>query len=444
MPYTRTMRAPEISTISLPFLFFLPRLTSKPRPLRPLRQHPAVSPGNRLLLATLFLTVPLLWGCSASSPARRSQTEFLLGTAVTITVFEANNPRPALTAAFERTREIQNRMSINREEYETTEILEVNRHAGQAPVKVSDDTLLVIREGIKAGHLTGGAFDITIAPLIALWGMGTETPSVPTKEEILRARSALDFRSLVVDEESRTVFLPRPGMALDVGGIAKGYAVDEGARILREAGIQHALLDYGGDIVTVGEHPRGTPWRIGLQHPSGERDRYLGVLSSRDESVVSSGAYERFFEEEGVRYHHIFDPATGYPSESGLTSVTVVGPRAIITDALSTAIFVMGLEAGMKLMEELPGYEAIIATGDDRIILTPGVADRFERTAPEYALFVACSCGTDHPLGGGQPREGIALPENPVCPEGLASSPFTNRLVGTPPRQQDQEGPGRN
>ncbi|WP_076488522.1 FAD:protein FMN transferase [Alkalispirochaeta americana] len=354
---------------------------------------------NTPLLAILLLATPLLWSCSPAASARRSQTEFLLGTAVTITIFEAPNPRQALDEAFERTREIQNRMSINQAEYDTTEIMEVNRHAGHRPVAVSPDTFLVIREGLKVGELTGGAFDITIAPLIALWGMGTEAASVPPKEEVLRVQPAIGFSDVVLDTKAETVFLPRSGMALDVGGIAKGYAADEGARLLREAGVKHALLDYGGDIVTVGEHPRGTPWRIGLQHPGGQRDQYLGVLSSRDESVVSSGAYERFFEEEGLRYHHIFDPSTGYPSDSGLTSVTVVGPRAIITDALSTAIFVMGLETGLDLMEELPGYEAIIATEDNRIILTPGVADRFERTAPEYSLFVACSCGNEHPLG---------------------------------------------
>lgn len=327
-------------------------------------------------------------GCDAGPPARMSETEFLLGTAVTITIQQHGVSRDVFEPAFQRAVEIQNLMSINEADYDTTEILEVNRNAGIAPVPVSDDTMLVVREGLRYGRLTDGAFDITVAPLIRLWGFGTETARVPPPEELERVLEHVDFTAVEIAPEEDAVFLPESGMGIDVGGIAKGYAAEEAARVLREAGVRNAILDFGGDIVTVGGRPDGSPWRIGIQHPSGQRNRFLGVLGSRDESVVSSGAYERFFMEEGVRYHHIFDPETGYPSESGLTSVTVVGEGAMQTDALSTAIFVMGLEAGLELLESLPAYGGILATEDLRLVVTADIADRFEATGDEYELIV--------------------------------------------------------
>lgn len=312
----------------------------------------------------------------------------LLGTVVSIMIQQDEAPDGVFEKVFDRTEEIQNRMSINERDYDDTEVLAINRNAGVQPVQVSPDTLLVIQGGIRYGELTRGAFDITIAPLIRLWGLYTDYATVPDDDRIAAVLPNIDYSAIVVDDERGTVYLPRGGMGIDVGGIAKGYAADEGARILREAGINHAILDFGGDIVTIGGRPSGAPWRIGIQHPSGQRSRYIGVLDSVDESVVSSGAYERFFEEEGVRYHHIFDRTTGYPSDSGLTSVTVIGEDAMKTDVLSTAIFVMGLEAGLELLNSLPGYEGIIATEDLKVVITAGLADRFELGAQEYELLI--------------------------------------------------------
>lgn len=280
-------------------------------------------------------------------------------------------------------------MSLNEAEYDDTEVLRINRRAGLEPVAVSEDTLKVIREGLRYGELTGGAFDITVAPLIRLWGFGTGEERVPAAEEIEAVLPAVDYSRVEIHAGTGSaVYLPSPEMGIDVGGIAKGYAADEAARVLREAGVRNAILDFGGDIVTIGGRPDGSPWRIGIQHPSGERNRFVGILSSRDESVVSSGAYERFFHEDGVRYHHIFDPSTGYPSDSGLTSVTAIGADAMKTDVLSTAIFVMGLEAGLALLDSLPGYEGILATEDMRVFVTAGIADRFEVPGDEYELVI--------------------------------------------------------
>ncbi len=337
-------------------------------------------------VAALLVILVLLAACGRSDPERVRETAFLLGTAVTITVQDHRGAGEAIQRAFDRTREIQDKMSANDTAYDTTEIIRVNRYAGNRPVAVSEETFFVVLEALRFAELTGGAFDPTVLPLFRLWGMGTEDAAVPPIEEILEVLEFVDYEAVELDPEQRTVYLTRPGMALDLGGIAKGYAVNEAGRVLREAGVRHAILDYGGDIVTIGTRPDDTPWRIGVQHPNGRRGQFLGILESTDESVVSSGAYERYFTQNGTRYHHIFDPETGYPSLAGLTSVTVVGADAATTDALSTAIFVMGLEEGLELIESIPGYEAIIATGDGRIYLTGDLASRFQRRADEYEL----------------------------------------------------------
>ena len=334
------------------------------------------------LVGALFI----LAGCRPSPPARVSESEFLLGTVVTITVHGHADANAAIAAAFDRTRQIQAKMSANEADYDETELIRVNRNAGIQPVEVSEDTFHVVTEAIRFAEMTDGAFDPTVLPLFRLWGMDSPSPAVPDEQEIDEVLELIGYESVQIDRERRTVYLPEPGMALDLGGIAKGYAVNESARVMREMGVNHAILDYGGDIVTIGTRPDGSPWRIGIQHPAGRRGQFLGVLASVNESVVSSGDYERFFIENGVRYHHIFDPDTGMPSDAGLTSVTVVGADATTTDALSTAIFVMGAERGLELVASLSGYEAVISTGRQELYVTSGVANRFELRAEEYGL----------------------------------------------------------
>ncbi|MFP4508887.1 MAG: FAD:protein FMN transferase [Spirochaetota bacterium] len=339
--------------------------------------------------ASILITVAVvvLTGLSACSrddgPTR--ETRFRLGTAASISIYDESYPSQTLERAFERVTEIQNRMSINEANYDNTEILEVNRNAGRAPVPVSDDTAQVVREGIRWAEITNGAFDISIAPLITLWGIGTPEERVPTPEEIESRVSLVAYDEIDVSDEPG-IYLPRDGMAIDVGGIAKGYAVDEAARVLREAGVNHALVDFGGDIFALGTRVDGNPWRIGVQHPSSNRQELLAVIELVDQAVVSSGDYERFFERNGIRYHHIIDPETGTPSRSGLTSVTVIGPDAMGADALSTGVFVLGLEEGMALVETLPDYEAVIATSDRRIHVSSGMQGEVELRASDHEL----------------------------------------------------------
>ncbi len=347
------------------------------RPVRALRAAAA---------ATVFAAVIVLAGCAEERSEPQREQRQLLGTNSVITIYDSSFPDDAFDRYFDRVEEIQNRMSINEAEYDDTEVLRINRHAGVEPVEVSEDTFFVISEGKRWGETTGGLFDISVKPLIRLWDIGGPDEQVPSEADREEALSLVNYDEIELDESARTVFLPTEGMGLDVGGIAKGYAVDEIARMMREDGIERAIIDFGGDLYNLGTRPDGSRWRIGIQHPSGRRQELLAVITSSDEAVVSSGPYERYFEEDGTRFHHIFDVRTGAPSDSGLVSTTVSGPDATGADVLSTAVFVMGLEDGYALIEDMNDYEAVFADDRGGVFATSGVRDDVEVRADDFEL----------------------------------------------------------
>jgi thiamine biosynthesis lipoprotein len=187
-----------------------------------------------------------------------------------------------------------------------------------------------------------------------------------------------------MDPEEQTIYLPEEGMALDVGGIAKGYAAEEVARILSEEGVEHALLDFGGNILAIGVKPDGSKWKIGIQNPQRQRGEFLGVVEDEAMTVVTSGDYERYFEKDGTRYHHIIDSRTGYPARTGLSSVTIVSHDSTEADALSTAVYVMGIENGAELIEGLDDIEAAFVTKQRSVYMTSGMPSRFEVTNESF------------------------------------------------------------
>jgi len=279
------------------------------------------------------------------------------------------------------------------------------------PVSVSPDTIAVLERADAVYRLSGGAFDMTVGPLVDLWGFGPQSvvetgtaagggrATPPSEAEIEIARRLVGWQRVQWDRAAGTAMLLAPELTLATGGIAKGYALDEAARILRESGVRRAIIDAGGSLYLLGAKTTGRPWRIALRHP--RQEGYLGILElPADLAVATSGDYQRYFEADGRRYHHLIDPATGRPAMSAM-SVTVVGPSAVDADALSTALFVLGPGPGLALALTLPGLEALFVDAAGNITMTPGMAAWF---VPAGAS--AADTGGD-PTGGGGIGSGL-------------------------------------
>ncbi len=303
----------------------------------------------------------------------------MMDTFVTISLFTDAGKEHAGEAAQKTFEEMERLESLLHRNTPGSDIRKINDNAGIAPVIVDAETFFIISKAIEYGELSCGAFDISIAPLIDLWGFGSEDITVPEPEAIRESRQHIDYQKIKTDPLSRSVSIEE-GMALDLGGIAKGYIVDRGIDTLKENGIGRAFLNAGGDIRLIGGKPGPEPWNVGIQNPRQEDGSrgIAGKIALFDSAVVTSGDYQRFFEEDGRRYHHIIDPATGYPADR-LLSVTIVHDQALDADILSTAVFVMGKERGLKLIEELPGTEAVIITPELEIINTAGLEGKFEK-----------------------------------------------------------------
>ncbi len=274
----------------------------------------------------------------------------------------------AAKAAFAEVARVEGVMSEWRA---TSEVSRLNA-AGGAPVALSPELFDLLQRARELGDRSGGAFDVTWAALRGVWDF--DAGRLPASDAVAAARARIDYRKLSLDAATRTATLPA-GMAVGLGGIAKGYGIDRAAAVLRERGFTAFLVDGGGDLYVAGEKAPGQPWTVGVQHPR-RRDELMVALPVRDAAVVTSGDYERFFEVEGRRYHHIIDPRTGEPAERSV-AVTVRAADATFADALATALFVMGPEEGVALAETLPGVDAAVLGADGRVVATPGLRDAF-------------------------------------------------------------------
>jgi thiamine biosynthesis lipoprotein len=259
----------------------------------------------------------------------------------------------------------------------------VNEHAGDGPVEVPEDLRRVLHRGIEVGNLTGGAFDVTWAALWGLWNFRAPDPHVPDPAEIARRVKLIDYRKVEIDDQAGTVRLPEKGMKIGLGGIAKGYALSRAAQMLRDRGLQSFMILGGGQVLAAGERREdgGRPWRVGIRDPRGGQQDYFAVLDVVNKSVSTSGDYERYFIADGVRYHHILDPRTGWPAR-GLRSVTVISPDAVLADGLSTGIMVMGPEKGLALAERLKNVEAVLVDDHGKVETTSGLGGTLKMLHP--------------------------------------------------------------
>ncbi len=324
------------------------------------------------------LCVFLVFLCLTGCEKRFRESKFLMSTIVEITaVGTEEESRQAMMLAFEEIRRIDGLMSVYNPD---SEVSRVNEAAGEFAVRVSADTLEVVSESLRIARLTNGAMDITVAPLMELWGFGNGENRVPPDDELQEKLLLVDYRKVLADADSSTVRLDLPGMRIDVGGIAKGYAVDSAIRVMKEAGIRNALISAGGDIYAMGAPPGKESWKIGIRHPRARAD-LLGILELKDRAVATSGDYENFFEVDGKRYCHIMDPGTGRPVQ-GIMSVTILADTAAEADALATAIFPLGADKGMKLIESLEGVDGIMVTGseadDMKVMMSSGLENRVQ------------------------------------------------------------------
>ena len=293
---------------------------------------------------------------------------FALGTMNSIEIFDAQK-KAAVQKAVERVFEINSRMSAFLPD---SDLSRIGREAGKNFQKVHPDTFGLIEKAIRFGDLTGGIFDITINPLVELWGINKKGDFVPSETEIRKALELVDYKSVRLDQGSQSCRLAKEGQSIDLGGIAKGFAADEVKRILAENNVGSALVNLGGNVVAVGSRPDGRPWTVGIQNPLAPRGESIGCLSVRDKTVVTSGCNERFFVRHGVRYHHILDPRTGKPAQDSILSVTAVCDCSADADALTTALFILGPEKSFPLIEKF-GAEAVFLFGDLSAAVTPGL-----------------------------------------------------------------------
>lgn len=317
----------------------------------------------RCLLPTIALA--LLAGTAHAE--WRQREEAIMGTRVAVELWSedaalAARAMEAVIAEMRRTDEL---MSTYRPE---SQLSAVNAHAAGRAVQVDPEIIDVVAKALEFSRLSDGAFDITYASVGYLYDYRAHRR--PTGEQVAAALPGVDYRQVQVDREHNTIRLLRPGMRIDLGGIAKGRAVDRSIEVLRGLGIAHAMVNAGGDTRLLGDR-RGKPWIVGVRDPRNE-GRVVTRLPLADEAVSTSGDYERYFEEEGVRYHHILVPGTGQVARE-VRSATIIGPDATLTDGLSTAVFVLGVERGMALVSRLPGVEAVIVDGNGRIFYSDGL-----------------------------------------------------------------------
>lgn len=336
------------------------------------------------LLAVVLLTA---CGSNRATAAETSRTDYALGTVCTIRILDGPKGDAAakvMESAFARLREIEDEMSVNKD---GSELDAVNAAAGSpAGVRVTDDVLFVIGKALEYARLTDGAFDPSVGPLVKLWGIGTESARVPSRPEIDAARRLVDWRKVALDPAAKTVRLVERGMRLDLGAIAKGFAADEVKRILAGGKVKAAIVDLGGNVYAFGTKRDGSKWRIGVQDPKSTRGEYLGIVEGDAMTVVTSGVYERFFEEGGKRYHHILDTRSGYPVDNGLVSVTIIAGSSIDADGLSTSLFALGRERGMALAAGLPGVSVVMIDSAGKVYLSPGASKVFKLTSGGYSL----------------------------------------------------------
>lgn len=316
----------------------------------------------------------LVTGCAPDNNQYISDNAFLLDTIVNIRIYDHKDNR-ILDEAFDKIKDLEDLLSVHRI---GSDPFKINQNAGKEWVDISEETLEVLTICQEISRLSNGYFDITVGPLVKLWAIKPPNGYVPTKDELINALLLVDHRKLKIDSVNSRAFLEAENMEINLGAIAKGFIADKIKEQLTEKGVKSGVINLGGNIVILGNRVDGKGFMVGVQEPDSERNDYLGLVEVSDKAVVSSGTYERFFEQDGKRYHHILNPYTGTPEENSLDGVTVIAKDSTYADALSTTLFLLGLEDGLSLAEGMKDIQALFITKDKKVYTTSGLKNNFK------------------------------------------------------------------
>jgi FAD:protein FMN transferase len=316
----------------------------------------------------LFLMLPLLFSCSYSREQIFKETRQSMYTVVTITVVSSaeDQAQKAINASFN---ELERLAALLNFYSDASELSAINREAGGKPVRVSKETIDIIKKSIFVSEMTEGVFDITVGPLVRLWDIRNEV--IPDKQAIEEKQKIVGYKNIVVDDAASTVFLKQKGTQMDLGGIIKGYAVDRVVDVLHANGIRSAVVAVGGEVRMLGRKPDGSLWTVGIQNPreKGQEDRVIATLDLSDKALSTSGDYIRYFEKDGVRYHHLIDPRTGYPSKQ-CGSTTIIADNNTTTDGFSK-LFILGPDKGLAVAKQV-GFDVIYIDCEGKVVMSEG------------------------------------------------------------------------
>ena len=307
---------------------------------------------------------------SSAADASSSRDIFAMDTYMTVTAYGPN----AEMAVDQAQQEIERLDALLSTGAETSEVAQINANGGGT---LSEDTTYLLERSLDLYDSTKGVFDIAIYPIMDAWGFTTGNYTVPSDEMIENLLPLTDANNIIYDKDESSISFAKDGMKIDFGGIAKGYTSGRIADIYRECGVTSGLINLGGNVQVVGTKTDGSKWRVAVQSPETEDD-YLGILSTADRAVITSGGYERYFEQDGMKYHHIIDPSTGHPANNGLVSVTIVSADGTLADGLSTSLFIMGKDKAAEYWcAHSDEFDTILEDEDGVLYVTEGIADDF-------------------------------------------------------------------
>lgn len=342
-------------------------------------------------LIVLFLMAIGLVGCHQNGTTKEglaiiekplTRTESLLHTVVQLSIYHEHQEE-TMEEAIAYIKRMEALLSTN---LETSDVYKINQNAGKKPVKVEKETFDIIEASLGMSQTSQGKFDVSIGAVSNLWKIGSEDARVPAQSEIDEGIKHIDYRNIKINKADQTVYI-EDGMTLELGAISKGYIADGVKALFEKRGVTTAIINLGGNVLVLGTSPKNDRgWTIGVQNPDEVRGDTVGSVLVKDGSVVTSGIYERYLEADGKTYHHILDPKTGYPVENAISGVTVFTKTSLQGDEFSTSLYLLGIEDGLALVNQIEGVEAVFIDKDKGIHLSDGLKEQFELRNEDYHL----------------------------------------------------------